>query len=171
MRKVILISLLVLFVSPVFAEEPLSFRDIKIGMTMDEVQSKLQWYDCPQGEKYCHSNATIKGVDVNATYNFGGKNTLEMFYFSFSPDDYSILKAALIEKYGKTAKIIKRPVQNRMGASFQGEVVTWTFKSGDSIFITKYGSTLGEGIIMFESKEYKKAQAEKEKKDKQSPGF
>lgn len=171
MKIVLLISFLLLSFSTSWAE-PLEFRGIKMGVSKTEVlsQKNIRLNDC--FSDCCHIYEPIKNIDVKVFYCFTEeKELLDHIIMYFNPDDYPTLKQALIGKYGKTPKIIKRAVQNRMGAGFQGEVAVWNFKSGDSILITKYGNTLEEGVIMFESKEYNQAQKEKEKKDKAAPGF
>lgn len=170
MKRIVLIFLLVFFVSPVFAEEPLSFRDIKMGMTKDEVQSKIQQYDC--FEKCCASEEDIKGKKVEIRYCFTeNEGLLDHIFMNFAPGDYEDLKEALIEKFGKPKDIIERRVQNKMGAIFKNESVFWNFKRGDTVAISRYGSSIDKGFIVFASKEFNDKYEAKNKKAKTSPGF
>jgi hypothetical protein len=48
----------------------------------------------------------------------------------FSEDQFSAMRAALTEKFGKPASIVPAKLQNRMGATFESVTITWTQPNG-----------------------------------------
>lgn len=171
-----LISLFAFFIlSGVVWAESLDYRGIKLDTSKESVISTLNdrslWAECTDHDPCCTTHEKIKNIDVQIRYCFDpDKKVLDHIYMTFDPDDYTNLRDALIEKYGKTKGIIKSLKQNRMGASFADESAIWTFKSGD-IAISKYGSTIDSGYILFAGKGYNDRMKKRKKADKAAPGF
>ena len=152
--------------------EPLEFREFKMGMTRQEVESKIK-KDLSKREgcfkDMCSKHFDIKGVPVDALFIFT-EDTLNEIGFAFKPTNYKALKDALIEKYGKPTQVEKELLQNNMGATFEGESASWKMKNGE-VIISQYNGSTELGSILMHSPEYIKQNNEKRKDDKAKPGF
>ena len=119
----------------------------------------------------CRYTEIIKDKKVDVRLFFGGDPPkLDMIVMSFSSHFYTILKDALIEKYGQPHEVKKELLQNRMGAVFESEIATWKLKEG-KIRIKKYGDTIEKGSIQMISPEFSKGVQQEKEKRKALPGF
>lgn len=167
MRKLIIIVSLVLFPSLVFAGS-LGFRDIKMGMTKDELHKFVDASNCmPDSQgSFCTDKAKINDVNVDVYYSMNDKEVLDLIWLSFYNHFYDELKDALTEKYGRKYKCSQSVVQNRMGAKFMNEYCEWELKKG-IVYIDKYGLDIEKGTIAIKDYSYFK----RIKKKKQGKGF
>ena len=182
MRKIIVLFVLLLLPSLVYAE-PLEFRGIKMGNTRADVYNKLRIPD-ENGIKYfserdakfciemgiCFATFHIKGVRVKTLFNFNVVQELELITFEFDPSKYETLKEALIEKYGDKFMSKDETVQNRMGAKFQNETISWELSDG-LVSLSRYGSKIDKGFAYIGSRDYVDSLKERKEKQKKAPGF
>lgn len=127
--------------------------------------------DLACGMRACNYTEIIKDVYVEVYLYYGGNPPkLDKITISFYPHFYTILKNALIEKYGQPHNTKKESLQNRMGAVFENEIAEWKLKEGE-IRINKYGGTIERGHVDMCSSEYPERVQQEEKKRKALPGF
>jgi hypothetical protein len=81
---------------------------------------------------------------------------------------YEIMKDALIEKYGSPTNRTVDVVKNRLGATFNSEVLSWKRDDGGILMIERSGN-LDLSTVMIYSQAYEKA-LEKEKRSRAKKG-
>lgn len=158
---------------PTWAQEPTGYRDIKWGASKKELKHIIGWtiggincFDGHKGVKYCKSFYSIGTVKVENTFMLRD-DKLTGVLLTYSPDDFDFLKQVFVEKYGAPHKTESSAVQNRMGASFTDEVLTWQGKTVSITMQRYYGKvTEGMAIISLTSEAQVFAEQEKERAKK-----
>lgn len=80
-------------------------------------------------------------------------SVIESIEVTFNNGGYDVAAGALKEKYGTPSTVDNAPSQNRMGATFSNERLTWAMPNG-SITITKRGSKIDESRLTMMSTKY-----------------
>lgn len=88
---------------------------------------------------------TFAGAPANISLMFY-EEKLGMAYTSFASSDFPKVITALREKYGKPSSMKTEPVTNRMGATFENQILEWK-KSGTSIRAEKYASSMDKSSV------------------------
>lgn len=92
---------------------------------------------------------TVANVPARIIYSFispdpaatdDGVYSLFSIYSSFPSDQFSTVRDGLIGKYGSPSKRDLEVLQNRMGATFQGEVIEWS-REGSSIRLKQFAGS------------------------------
>ncbi|SAK93031.1 hypothetical protein AWB79_06898 [Caballeronia hypogeia] len=115
-------------------DEPASFLGVKLG---EPLSVPVCVPGPPQTNAMCWKIVgTSKGMvvfehapDLGFKYYLMGITNDEQVPYSLSiqtkTDNFAALKTMLIERYGPASKSERQTVQNRAGASFANEVLTW----------------------------------------------
>lgn len=151
--KYIFISLnlvLALFFATQSGAGELGFRDMKLGMDKTELIA-----NCKETLEECRGNvceysSTIRGASVVVFCKFKN-DKLNSIKISFSPSDYSDIKNALKERWGKPKVAAKETMSNLFGVKVKGENLLWNLKEG-KIFASQY-ENMTKGIILIASNE------------------
>lgn len=113
------------------------FKGFRIGeTTYAQVQSANQ-FECrtikePVADYACQARReTIAGAPTSSVLLVFYGDKLTTIMITFGTEDFQQVKRALEDKYGQ-GKIASSTVQNRMGASFDNETITWR-SSGSSM--------------------------------------
>lgn len=85
---------------------------------------------------------------------------LDSVIMRFDPDEFDSLMLVFRKKYGEP-KIANVVIQNRMGAKFNQTIASWK-NNNRMILFSKYGETITEGNVIFDSINTEKFQKEKE---------
>jgi hypothetical protein len=89
---------------------------------------------------------------------------LEDITLIFKASSYDTMASAFTERYGPPTTTKKETIQNRMGASFQNELLFWRGPN-ISILLQKYGSKLDDGNATFVTKRGEAIKAEQNKQE------
>lgn len=71
---------------------------------------------------------------------------------SFDSDLFDSVAASLVKKHGKPSGTKTEIVQNRMGAKFTNDTLTWIFKDGSRMEMSRYSDTIAESDLYLVSK-------------------
>ena len=133
--------------------EPYEVKGVKLGSSLDEWKQRPAAAECREvvnkGDDYSclELGATFAGASGKEIVSFY-KQRLSSFYFVISAADYSGVRAALEQKFGKPASVESKTYQNGYGAKFQGEYVTWT-NGISTIALEEMGSDKMHSTLMF----------------------
>jgi hypothetical protein len=134
-------------------DEPGGFRDVPWGSPLALVQEKLPELRCAGGDVYadCTGTLIIGDVRVFTKIEFQA-GRMDYVYLSFPPADFYAIEVAFVGRYGEPTARRSDTVQNRMGATFQKDILEW---QGEKIFIylAKYGSTLTDSFAIIQTVE------------------
>ena len=81
------------------------------------------------------------------------EDKVEAIYFDFKKKNYEALRAAFIEKYGPPTSRTSRTWQNKLGASFVGEMIIWHLRDG-VITMNELSDRLDIGSALIASEAY-----------------
>lgn len=130
-RALLLLVLPLISLSPASAlawNEPEGFRDIPWGTPWTVVVEKLYdpqgWmhrFSCDtQNHRSCSGQLTIGSARASAMIHFGtGEIGMDEIYLTFPADDFALMKAAFVEKYGDPTSRETPIVQNRNGGAIR----------------------------------------------------
>lgn len=94
---------------------------------------------------------------------------LSMGHATILPQNFSGIVDAITARYGKPSSMENETLQNRMGATFQNETITWTV-GADQVVARKYGADLTRGsVIVIGPEERARIRLELERKRKAAP--
>ena len=150
--------------------EPDTVRGVPWGASISETTEILSRSDVP-GEKPdcwgkqgpCFVRTRIGPAPVS--FQFGFHNDRFVYAFiSFKPTDFAALRVAFVERYGAPTSRDERQLQNRMGATFTNEILTW---NGEKVRIrlNRYGSKLDSGNATITTVEEDRRQNEEATKE------
>ena len=135
--------------------EPYSFKDFKLGMTLEEFNkltpSETYKFDDKRFQVYRMIDTTIGGIKCHAFFMFNdyGKGLqLYTINITIQKDDFPSVKDALIHKYGSPVNTSKITKSNAMGAKFDGEQLIWINETS-LISAESIGAKIDEAYIMF----------------------
>lgn len=138
------------------AEEAVGFKGINLGSDISEM-GKDSRYEChPDPNNAWHDSAcrlnskekeTIAGSPISSPTLDYFANKLWQISIRFDSDDFQTVIDSLKTKYGK-GKITKEKVQNKLGATFVNEIVTWK-KGTSNIVAKKFASNLDKSSLRF----------------------
>lgn len=121
-RLILLIMMIELLVSPVFAGNPLGFRDIHLRMPMAEARELMKSYE--------KNNPNIVGIYIN--YIDGMVDTILVRTTIEAQESF---KEAVYKKYGRPNYGTKEFIyQNSFGAKFKGFMSIWKI-NGDYVVL------------------------------------
>ena len=115
--------------------EPYAFKKFKLGMTYAEFKKLKPHVYSAHKEKYEASGfmeATIGGEEASAFYSFDdyGKGLqLGCILMTIPKSGFSLVKEALVSKYGQPTNTLNITKSNAMGATFDGEKLVWDNKA------------------------------------------
>jgi hypothetical protein len=157
------------------ADQPAhEFKGLSAGMSYESALAnpKLRLrcdenYNKPIADKLCHlrfdQNETIAGAPVkNILVSFYDDQLSEVIVY-FRTRDFFLVKGALIEKFGKGLSK-ESVVQNRMGASFDNETVTW-LGDNDVMELIKRSGDVDQAVLRIHSKNHLEEYKKRLKKD------
>lgn len=103
--------------------EPAGFRGVPWGASRSAVKRRLPGaYDVAD---FCHAEIKIGQVPVSASILFGADDGMDYANLTFSSDSFDDIRVAFIARYGEPTIRQSRTVQNRMGAKFENEILSW----------------------------------------------
>lgn len=149
-----------------FAKEPFEIKGIRLGITEAELNSRLAGIPCKANEDQHSGRFCIVDPSSRSEFKSFGGSPPNIYIFHFSPagklgsitvdlpsDAYSDVIAVTKEKFGPPKSVKRSPVQNRMGATFMDETVTWK-RGGEIIMVMKYSSGLSNMIFILSTEQY-----------------
>ena len=144
MRRILLTGLALALVSSNVHADPLELKGLRLGMTADEAASVMESKSNPRAEilMNCGSDICIS----RHSFPFGGGTGSVLSYLlrdgvvgyitvDIKRNDFAIVRAALVEKYGQPTSREVREYRNKFGATTTGEVLTWRDEWGGEDFI------------------------------------
>ena len=141
------------------ADDPVGFRDIPFGASVEEVKSKMPSLLCRAAEKrelldsFCVGDTEIADTRVNIQFwFFNGR--MGSFNLSFKPDEFRLLKEAFTGRYGPPTQSESNEFKTRGGLGYVNEELTWRFKNGATARLSKYSTRSDRGSGSVLSKEY-----------------
>lgn len=173
----------VLSISTVAQADGFNFKGLAFGSSVATVKEMRPAYLCRAtldsvtGDKICGLTPEKKCMNEPGNYpdnrscreavrkemTFAGvPANISLFFYEdkfglasalFASSDFARITAALREKYGKPSSVKTEPVTNRMGATFENQVLEWK-KSGTAIRAEKYTSSLDDSTVRIFSDSY-----------------
>lgn len=140
------------------AEEAVGFKGINLGADISEMEKDSRYKCHPDPNNPWHDSAcslnykekeTIAGASIispSPSLDYFA-NKLWQISIRFDSDDFQTVIDSLTTKYGK-GKITKEKVQNKLGATFVNEIVTWK-KGTSNIVAKKFASNLDKSSLRF----------------------
>lgn len=117
------------------------------------------------GEKLSFGPARAISSELTSAVSASGSNWITLYRVSLADGkvgsvsvDFGVrvfpdVTAALTAKFGPPTSEVNVPVQNKMGATFDSRVVTWT-KSAGSIVATERSGTINDSTVTMVSNDY-----------------
>lgn len=158
---------------------PDSYRGVPFGASEARAREIIKFESCEATPAYfgllaklatrmCVSSFLVGTVKVQDFFHFR-KDALVTVHMTFRSNDFENLRGVFIEKYGKPTRDQREILQNRFGAKFENETLTW---AGPNVTVTlnRFASDLESGSAFFHvnafTREYDKAQADENRKAK-----
>ena len=110
--------------------------------------------ELPPGQSTHITYAEISMKMKTATFS---EDHFTLLMFTAKHRDYDLLRDNLIAKFGEPTSRATEDVQNRMGAHFVGELLTWD-NSVSSIHLEEYSGDLDSSSLVFALDDYLKQQ-------------
>ena len=138
------------------ADEAVGFKGINLGSDISEMEKDSRYKCHPDPNNAWHDSAcrldskekeTIAGSPISSPTLDYFANKLWQISIRFDSDDFQTVIDSLKTKYGK-GKITKEKVQNKLGATFVNEIVTWK-KGTSNIVAKKFASNLDKSSLRF----------------------
>lgn len=111
----------------VWNQEPTSFRGVNFGMTYAQAIAKEAWIasECPTLSEgsYCSTEHFIGSIKVKSHLSF--KPEFTEVLVEFSPENFELMKAIFIEKYGKPHAAKHKLKANEPDTEAQNEILIW----------------------------------------------
>lgn len=102
----------------------------------------------------CRERNTYGGIRPKSVSANFAEDKLVSVHVAFTTKlFFDDLSAAMVGGFGKPASHVREPVQNRMGATFQNETLTWR-SAGATAILSKYTSTIEDGAVFIASDKY-----------------
>lgn len=154
------LTLVLLLAGMAWEKEPDGYRGLAWGAQVTEAPFLAEITGCwcepggmcqptvrPGGtapeSRTCFSSVQVGPVPIKDTLLFHG-DALEAAVWSFDSRIYEPLRDIYLEKYGPPTTRETKAVQNRMGATFEDETLTWT-GARVTVTISRYAGTLTKG--------------------------
>ena len=159
------------------SKEPSEFRKIPFGASRATAERLAPGLDCSNSsgkvESTCNMSFKIGTASVDAEFYFSA-NKFVGARLQFDPSDYEYLRAAFVEKYGAPDSTTHPLKQNRLGATFADEELTWIFGQSTFVNINRYSTDSAEkGVAIVAKQDWmlKRNQARKSSAKKAAGDF
>jgi hypothetical protein len=158
-----------------------SYRGIPFGSTETKARGVVKFESCKTtpssfgltgklAKRMCAGSFSVGSVKVKDSVFFMNDAMVNAF-MSFSSSAYPRIRDVFLDKYGKPTTEQHGVLQNRLGAQFENETLTWT-GAKVTVSLTKFEGNLDSGSAMFAlntfTAEYIKAQATEKRKAKEA---
>ena len=155
MKRTLAFLIFCLFLLPsiIFAkEQPFGFKHYTIGDDKSYIPpSNFICKDSktPIADQICRYNSkeTIAGAPVQLLLLYYYSDKLENISITFKSDHFSKVVSALSKKYG-TGKIKTKAVQNRMGATFENRMHSWSI-GNNTLTAKQYSTDLNSSTVYY----------------------
>ena len=139
---------------PIWIQEPSSYRLVRFGASFDEAQRTLSLRGCTKshGEVNCGGYFRVSDVYVDEMLTFSDEKFVEATW-SFPSTSFEEVRRILSEKYGPPHHETRNTVTNRMGGTFQDELLNWTGRTV-TIGLQRFGGTLDKSTALFVTNAY-----------------
>ena len=138
-----------LFFSTLSHAGDFKIKEYEIGLPIESYKFAYLCKPNAIGQITCYDPApslTIGGETVKkALIKFDSNEKISMIYFSFGPESFDAIKAAVSSKY-KTGRCTKSVVENGFGAKFSNENCLWKTKN-EHLSLQKYTETITQGSL------------------------
>jgi hypothetical protein len=129
------------------------FRGCHLGDVFTESVAHEQGYMCSQStlfERVCvNVREQIGGREVTISYLLRNGKLVRIAMF-FSPDDYLVIFASFVEKFGAPDQRMSEAVKTRTGAVLMNDAAYWQ-TDAEELVIQRYGSTMADGSVTIRS--------------------
>jgi hypothetical protein len=139
------------------ADEPYAFKELRIGMSLEQMKAQRTGLDCkktnnPIGDIVCTSlspNDTIAGVQLKSIMVGFHNDVLTSVLLTFDSRSFRTVTSALSEKYGTPTSEKTDIVQNRAGATFDNRNVVWKNASGELTASERFSKITDSSVQLF----------------------
>lgn len=158
MRLTLMMALLLLSAGASAGEwvkEPRDFKGVVLGGTENELNRAMGWEQrrpCRQRrdpERSCSAWITIGDVRFSTSFTMNNDEVVAI-RFPVSAYEYALIREAFLERYGEPHASVVEPWTNRMGTTFDNEVLTW---AGEKVRVSLtqrgYSRDVGEAEIVY----------------------
>lgn len=161
-----------------FADDPVGFRDVPFGASVEDVKAKIPGLLCRPYEKrelldhFCVGETDIADTRIGLQFWFFN-NRMGSFNLSFKPDQFHLLKEAFVGRYGPPTQSESNEFKTRGSLSYVNEELTWRFKNGATARLQKYSrrSDRGSGSVLSKEYEDERNRRYEERREKAKKGL
>jgi len=152
----------------------LDFRGIEIGSNVSEakkIAATIARSEIIQEPNNFTFEVLIKDVSVQVKV-ISDKNEVVQILFNFSRENYSIIKDAMIDKYGSKFTITRMPYETNLGVASDYERVSWVIKANSLLLSEKMRfDELESEANIYSTEWFNKQLIAYKSKNKSKPGF
>lgn len=157
--------------------QAIEFKGVKLGATREEFTTAHPRFDCkprymydpcetywmlrPKGDWY--DDPSYAGEKVESIFVNFKDEKLARVSIDFRSESFERIVLAVTSKYGKPNRMLRSTVETRLGVKRQNDHVMWSKPDGE-ISISRYGSTIDNGVVLMRSTSTIAADREAEKK-------
>ncbi len=164
------IALFVILCSKVFAQENITIKGMRLGVSLKEFSEKFPDHDCSSNSAcYYFNTVTCLNSKGNQPYSsakfqeclqrntFGGSQIIDAtsyfengklssYRLTFGASSFDFLIEAITSKYGKPSSMTTHEMQNKLGASFINKKGLWSV-ADTQLTISKYCGTTEKSCV------------------------
>jgi hypothetical protein len=147
----------------------LDFKGVELGASVaPKFIEERTGVKCGKGANkliVCNGNITITGAPAYMNLVIGASGTVMRIDISFDSGYYAQVSSALLDKFGNPTGRQVSVLQNRMGASFDQEVINWV-EGGSEAKLKRYAGKVSESSLYMSTQEDRDFWKERMNKDK-----
>ena len=178
-KNIFFIATVIFYVSAAYAEP----KQIEIIGLIPGVSTKEQVQSAKSdigfiigGFELICSDEYIDGVLSNLTCFTGeeyySKDTTKKSYtIASNLEVHSVLTKGFTKKFGKPSDIKNMPIHNSLGTEYNRNIVIWKDKKGNELKLFSLFSKTNDGLLLLESHQKVKLDAEKSKEEDKQRNF
>jgi hypothetical protein len=144
---------------------PIALKSLAPGMSVEEIRAIHPQISCdapPKGKGLCHyftkyaiggasqALATLGGANVDTWQIILQDGKCAAVHVILPTEEFHLVKASMVERFGKPAAHELSIVTNRMGAKFDQATYRWT-RGGSTVVIKQRGAKVDEMLVSLTS--------------------
>lgn len=146
--------------------QPIEFKGIAFGASLEQVQEQFKGAVCQAGWKPCEVFSIMDGLYSKdpSVMTYGGAKAksirghmiqggVEMFLIETPTDSFEQVASAMVARFGRPTRDERSSIQNRLGAVFEQRSIYWAKPDG-AITASKYGASLDVSSYVLASKRW-----------------
>ena len=165
--RAVLTSILLMASFSCVAQEPLSFKGLPMGSSLSDIKAKFPSTNCYGDTCFIRlsnlesrKDLTIGDTVANSMMLTLHEGQLHQIYIVLSPSAFTVISAALQDRYGKPTTDELAIVKTRAGVEHENRTMEWRLPAGQVIY-TRLSSNVTESSLMYVTYEHRERAKQK----------